>query len=213
MRSPSILLVITVLVCLTGCEHVVSGQAQAAPAPAPGPSLGVVSRSALRFRPVIREAPASATGPSTGAPTQRQSPDKTGQQAALDALYCAHNNSDPLAGKDDPALPLVTCDQTGTTKYILGPAILSGADLATVSVAPVPHSSDFELNLTLRAAGSKTWANWTAAHVNDAMAFVLDAQVLYAPTIDEAIPGGNTTVTGNFTEQEAVRLAHQIAGG
>ncbi len=36
------------------------------------------------------------------------------------------NAADPLRGYDDPAKPLVTCNQDGTQKYVLGPSFLEG---------------------------------------------------------------------------------------
>ena len=50
-------------------------------------------------------------------------------QAALLALDCAAQ--DPLRGYDDPALPLVACNQDGTEKYVLGPAFLEGTQIDT----------------------------------------------------------------------------------
>lgn len=212
MRTPTVVLTIAALVLLAGCQRVISGESHATSTAAASPSLYVVSGSALRLRPVLAVAPVSA-GTGTGGPVSRQSEDNAIQQAALQTLDCTSRSPDPLAGKDDPNLPLVTCDQIHANKYLLGPAILSGADILHVSAGSSSNGSGYVITLVFKSSGAKTWANWTSAHVGRQVAFVLNASVLSAPTIDQAILGGNTEISGNFTEQQAARLVHQISGG
>ena len=133
----------------------------------------------------------------------RQSTNTAVQQAALNALKCGPGIQDPLQGNDDPKLPLVTCDQTNPVKYILGPELLDGRQITSATSGQNPNGVDFVVNLTFNSAGSKTWATYTAAHVNTSVAVVLDTQVVSAENIQEAIPGGNTQISGNFTQQSA----------
>jgi preprotein translocase subunit SecD len=185
------LVAIATLLCVAGCSQAVGGRAAGARTTAPTTStpssLGVLHGSALRFRPVLQQMPASANG---GCGTDQ----------------------DPLAGKDDPTLPLIACDQAGTVKYALGPAILTGDDVDSVSAGPNANGGGYVINLTFRSAGSSVWANWTNTNVGKQVAFVLGARVLSAPNIKEAILGGSTQISGNFTAKDAQRLAHQIAG-
>jgi preprotein translocase subunit SecD len=60
---------------------------------------------------------------------------------------------------------------------------------------------------------SRTWADFTAANVGTQTAFVLDSQVVSAPTIQEAIPGGRTQITGQFTADSARELANVLKYG
>jgi preprotein translocase subunit SecD len=143
----------------------------------------------------------------------RQSTNTATQQAALNALKCGPGIKDPLQGNDDPKLPLVTCDQTNPVKYILGPELLDGRQITSATSGQNPNGVDFVVNLTFNSAGSKTWASYTAAHVNDSVAVVLDTEVVSAETIQEAIPGGNTQISGNFTQQQAQELAQQLKFG
>lgn len=53
----------------------------------------------------------------------RQSEDPTVQTAALGLMRC-DTDSDPLAGTDDPAKPLVACDYSNQQPYVLMPAPL-----------------------------------------------------------------------------------------
>jgi preprotein translocase subunit SecD len=143
----------------------------------------------------------------------RQSTNTTVQQAALAALKCGPGIKDPLIGNDVPTLPLVTCDQNGLTKYILGPRLLDGSQITNATSGQNPNGVDFIVNLTFNGAGSKTWATYTAAHVNSAVAVSLDGSVVSAETIQEAIPGGNTQISGNFTQQQASQLAQVLKFG
>jgi preprotein translocase subunit SecD len=143
----------------------------------------------------------------------RQSTNTATQQAALNALKCGPGIQDPLKGNDDPKLPLVTCDQTNPVKYILGPELLDGRQITSATSGQNPNGVDFVVNLTFNSAGSQTWATYTAAHVNSSVAVVLDTSVVSAENIQEAIPGGNTQISGSFTQQQASLLAQQLKFG
>ncbi|HJP75376.1 MAG TPA: protein translocase subunit SecD [Pseudonocardiaceae bacterium] len=143
----------------------------------------------------------------------RQTTNTQAQQAALNALKCGPGVRDPLIGNDDPKLPLVTCDQNGQVKYVLGPELLDGRQITSATSGQNPNGVDYVVNLTFNSAGSKTWADYTAAHVNTSVAVVLDTQVVSAENIQEAIPGGNTQISGNFTQQSASQLAQVLKFG
>ncbi|MEU3625380.1 SecDF P1 head subdomain-containing protein [Amycolatopsis coloradensis] len=196
-----------VLLGVTGCQSDVSGQ------PEPdGDGFVVKDGSRLRFRPVLTELPPSPPGPATGSTANRQSADPAEQQAIATALDCS-KGPDPLDGRDDPALPLITCDRVQGTKYILGPAFLTGADLSKAKAQLDTQSGGTIIGLSFTPAGARTWGEWTAANVGKQVAMVLKSRVLTAPTIQSAITGGETQITGKFTLDEARQLARDIAGG
>jgi preprotein translocase subunit SecD len=143
----------------------------------------------------------------------RQSTNTTAQNAALTALNCGTNYSDPLLGADDPTKPLVACSQDGTAKYLLGPSFLDGTQITSATSGLDPNSAGYDVNVTLKQPGAGIWAKYTAANVGKQAAFVLDTQVVSAPTIQGAIPGGNTQITGNFTQQTAADLANTLRYG
>jgi preprotein translocase subunit SecD len=143
----------------------------------------------------------------------RQSSDSTAQQTALSKLNCGPNYSDPLLGNDDTTKPLVACDQTGTAKYLLDKSFLDGTQISDATAGVDPNGAGYVVNLTFKSGGAKTWANYTSQNVNKQAAFVLDTQVVSAPTIDEAILGGNTQISGSFTQQQATDLANVLKYG
>lgn len=198
-----ILLLAAVAVLATGCQAEVAGEA----APT---GFVIKDGSLLRFRPVLTEVPA---GPAAGAATERQSADPATQQAAAQAFDCAQGKPDPLDGRDDPGLPLVSCDRALGTRYVLGPGFLSGADVSRVDAAVDPRTGSSVINLSFTAKGAQTWAEWTGQHVGRQVAMVLKSRVLTAPIVQSAITGGETQISGKFTLPEARQLARDIAGG
>jgi preprotein translocase subunit SecD len=147
----------------------------------------------------------------------RQNPkltsDKAVQQKVLAGLRCSAHSEDPLAGYADPGKPLATCNQDGTQKFILAPSIIKGTQIASADAGVNQRQGGWQVNLSYKPKASSTWAHFTAGHVGKQTAFTLDSQVVSAPAIREAIPGGNTQISGNFSEQEAKHLANVLKYG
>lgn len=99
---------------------------------------------------------------------------------------------DILAGNDDPNLPLVTCSTDHKTAYLLAPSIISGDQIANATSGLDQRTGGYVVDLQFKSSAADTWANFTAAHVGTQTAFTLDSQVVSAPQIREAIPGGRT---------------------
>ncbi|WP_216206112.1 protein translocase subunit SecD [Amycolatopsis aidingensis] len=134
------------------------------------------------------------------------------QQQALARLQCSQ--ADPLRGNDDPELPLVTCNQDGTEKYVLGPSFLPGDQISQATANPPQQGSPgWEVNLEFNSEGTTKWGEFTSANVGERAAFVLDTQVVSAPNIEVAILDGRTRITGNFTQAEARDLAEVLKYG
>jgi protein-export membrane protein SecD len=73
------------------------------------------------------------------------------------------------------------------------------------------------VNFVLKDKGKNLFASWTASHVNDYFAIVLDNVVISAPQINEAIPGGSVQISsgslGGFSRQEADELTNVLRFG
>ena len=61
------------------------------------------------------------------------------------------------------------------------------------------------VDFTLTGEGATEFGDLTTAMVGRQLAIVLDATVISAPTIQGAITGGTGQITGNFTENRALR--------
>ena len=162
--------------------------------------------------PPATPAPATAASPADpavaaaidAARATRQSMDASVQAQALQALDCAA--TDPLRGYDDPTLPLVSCNQDGTEKYVLGPSFLEGTQISTAQAAQNSQGAGWVIDVTFKSDGAAIWGDYTSKNVGKNVAFVLDGEVVSAPTIQGPI-FGTTQITGQFSQAEAQNLA------
>nr|WP_225956320.1 protein translocase subunit SecD [Amycolatopsis lexingtonensis] len=132
---------------------------------------------------------------------------------AMASLTCAPNAKDPLEGNDDPKLPLVACGDHDTYKYLLEPEFLPGTEIADSTSGYDQQRGQWVVNLSFKADGTKTWADFTSKNTGQQAAFVLDTQVVSAPNIQVAILDGNTQITGKFTQSEAKDLSDILKYG
>ncbi|RZK61335.1 MAG: protein translocase subunit SecDF, partial [Hymenobacter sp.] len=70
-----------------------------------------------------------------------------------------------------------------------------------------------EVQMNMNANGSRKWAKMTGANIGKQVAVVLDDIVYSAPTVQGEITGGVTSITGNFTIEEAQDLAQVLKAG
>ncbi|MEZ0353117.1 protein translocase subunit SecD, partial [Mycobacterium sp. pR1184] len=130
------------------------------------------------------------------------------------AAHC--DKDDILAGNDDPALPLITCSTDHKYVYLLGPSIISGDQIQDASSTMNQRGIGYVVDVQFKPAAANTWADFTAAHIGTQTAFTLDSQVVSAPMIQEAIPGGRTQISGGdppFTAATAKQLANVLKYG
>ncbi|MEU6129182.1 protein translocase subunit SecD [Saccharopolyspora sp. NPDC047091] len=180
-----------------------------APPPQPGQPSGTAPQAAHAQQPADPEAQQAAIDE---AKKTRQSTDPNVQMQALSALDC--NAEDPLRGNADPKLPLVACDQQKAQKYVLEPVFMEGTDIANAAAQP-PNQQEpnWTVSLDFTADGGKRWADFTSANVGQQAAFVLDGEVVSAPTINQALLGGNASISGSFNQQSATDLADVLKYG
>jgi preprotein translocase subunit SecD len=126
------------------------------------------------------------------------------------------DQEDVLAGNDDPNLPLVTCSQDKKYIYILDKSMISGDQIATASSGFDQQGGAYVVDLEFKDDAAKTWGDFTAANIGTQTAFTLDSQVVSAPQIREAIPGGRTQISGGdppFTVESSKSLANVLKYG
>lgn len=219
------------LLVLAGCQNTVSGQSVS-----PSRGGGSASQGTVEFREVVGSpdagtpsgppsappptAPPSRFSHGVAQPTLSSAPSSTssgaGRQdvnvddpASVEAALAALDCGAPQRDRVDPARPLVACDNQ-SVKYALKPAFLTGAEVAKAQAEVDTQSGRWIIQLSFTSNGSKTWGDFTAAHVGSQVAVVLDGKVVSAPEIQEAILGGNTQISGNFTREQAEDLAARL---
>ena len=104
----------------------------------------------------------------------------------------------------------------GTTRHpypdVVFETRLTGRDLKDAGVQLDQYGAP-SIGFELTDDGAKTFAQYTAAHVGDILAIVLDNVVLSAPRINSAIPDGSGEISGQFTRAAAENLAVQMRYG
>ncbi|MBT3622387.1 MAG: protein translocase subunit SecD, partial [Flavobacteriales bacterium] len=73
--------------------------------------------------------------------------------------------------------------------------------------------SSAEVSMEMNAEGAKQWKRLTAENISKSVAIVLDGYVYSYPTVQAEISGGRSSITGNFTVNEAKDLANILKSG
>lgn len=101
--------------------------------------------------------------------------------------------------------------QTGTDA-----APLDGGVITSASQNLNTTNGKVEVNLRMNAIGAKKWAEMTtkaAGEGNREIAIALDDEVVSAPSVNDAITGGSSSITGNYTVEEANDFASILEVG
>jgi len=90
--------------------------------------------------------------------------------------------------------------------------VLTGKDLAEAALGFDQYGKP-EIRFRLKPAGSRKFGDFTASHVGQFLAIVMDKQVISCPRIQTAIPDGSGRITGRFALEEARSIAIQLKYG
>jgi preprotein translocase subunit SecD len=149
-------------------------------------------------------------------PVQAEQNDEEFQQRALrlDCTLPENRSGTP----DDQALWLATCDREGFAKYLLQPAFIKGTQVTNATAVLDPQTSKWSVSLEFDTEGAKKLAEISTAIYNspppqNQFAIVLDGVVYSAPSFLEPITGGQASITGEFTIDEANDLANVLKFG
>lgn len=93
-----------------------------------------------------------------------------------------------------------------------GPA-LDGDVVTNARADQGQQGSAWEVTMTMSSSGAARWSTITGAEVGKSIAIVLDGYVYSAPTVNQRIDGGRSSITGNFTPQEAQDLENVLKSG
>ena len=69
------------------------------------------------------------------------------------------------------------------------------------------------VSMTMNAEGANTWARITKDNIGRQVAIVLDGTVYSYPTVQTEITGGSSSITGNFSVEEATDLTNVLKSG
>ncbi len=95
-------------------------------------------------------------------------------------------------------------------------APIEGDVINEAGQGPDPTTGKIQVTLGMKPDGAKKWADMTTRAANNGnriVAIALDDEVVSAPRVTNPITGGNTSITGDFTTQEAIDLAQILEVG
>lgn len=93
---------------------------------------------------------------------------------------------------------------------------LEGDRVISATSNPDPTSGQVQVTLMMDQAGAKVWGDMTTKAAQDnnrEIAILLDDEVVSAPRVNDPILNGNSSISGNFSIQEAKDLANILQIG
>lgn len=120
------------------------------------------------------------------------------------------SSGDEAAGPGQVVLP--DANQEGLFYLIDEVPVVTGEDL-TDAQPSFDQNNRPAVNFRFNPSGARKFGDYTAAHIKEPFAIVLDDEVISAPTIQSHIAGGSGIITGNFTLEESTNLAVLLRAG
>ncbi len=94
-----------------------------------------------------------------------------------------------------------------------GKAPLDGSVISDARASYAQTGATAEVSMSMNSNGITEWAQLTADNIGKCVAIVLDGYVYSAPVVRQKIEGGNSSISGDFTIQEAQDLANVLKSG
>lgn len=179
----------------------------------------------------VNKAPTPVPTPSASAPATTPTTPSTGAadvsipadlQAKLAALDCTDAKQRAAASQGSkPEDKVVACGQQGKVwvKYALGPSLIDGKRVSGASAAfDSQQGNGWVVNLNFDSKGASQFTKVTGdlasqAQPNNQFAIDLDGDVISAPSVSQALPGGSAQISGSFTQKSAQDLANVLKYG
>lgn len=95
-------------------------------------------------------------------------------------------------------------------------APLSGDHVTDAAPQPDPNTNEIGVSVKMDGTGAKIWARLTTEAAQDnrrEIAILLDNEVVSAPSVNEPITGGSSSITGRYSVQEATDFANILQVG
>lgn len=177
-----------------------------------GALQGVIERRVNLFgvaEPLVQTEEASALSGITEDRLIVDLPGVTDIKAAVAALGETPTLEFRLAApaSSEQATSTITFVSTGLTGRFLSNATLGFGSGATAGLSAPQVILNFDSD------GAKLFEKITSEHIGETLAIFLDGRPISTPTIQEAIPGGQAIISGQFTATEARDLVRNLNFG
>lgn len=94
-----------------------------------------------------------------------------------------------------------------------GKALVGGKDVKNATIGVDQTYGSITVDLAMTIDGGEKWGQMTSQNVGKFVAITMDDIVYSAPRVNEAITGGRTQITGNFSKEDAESLSGLLNGG
>lgn len=88
-----------------------------------------------------------------------------------------------------------------------------GGDAVVDARQDYDQNGRVEITMLMNSEGAKTWKRLTGENIGKQIAIVLDGYVYSAPRVNGEIPNGRSSISGNFSVEEALDLANILKAG
>lgn len=97
--------------------------------------------------------------------------------------------------------------------YFIEPPVLSGKNIKTAEVVFDPQTKQPQVGVSFDDDGKQKFAEFTKNNIGEILYIVLDGNIISAPRINQEIPNGQATISGEFTPKSAKELVDYLNSG
>lgn len=90
---------------------------------------------------------------------------------------------------------------------------LAGTDIQSFEAKYDTNRHQDYIDFRFKKPAIPVWADVTRRNVDKSIAMVLDNNVIFAPRVNDVIKGGNSTISGNFTQTQVHFIVAVESGG
>lgn len=114
--------------------------------------------------------------------------------------------------------PVSAVDELAATAHLSfrnpsGEEVMDGSAVKSASARVNTETNEYMVLLELNDEGKQLFADITEQYLKQTISIYMDDTLLSAPTVQAHITDGSAQITGDFTAEEATKLANQINGG
>ncbi len=114
--------------------------------------------------------------------------------------------------------PVNAVDELAATAHLSfrnpsGEEVMDGSAVKSAAARVNQENGEYLVLLELNGDGKQKFADITQEFMGQPISIYMDDTLLSAPTVQAHITDGSAQITGNFTAEEATKLANQINGG
>ena len=88
-----------------------------------------------------------------------------------------------------------------------------GGDVIVDANTQIDPTGSVNVSMRMNAEGAKQWKKLTENNIDRQVAIVLDGYVYSFPTVNDVIPNGSSSISGNFTIEEGEDLSNILKAG